>query len=246
MKQKINRVYIKEEDINLFFYLHAVKVSTYSQITRDIYFNYQQESVANRIRKMENNKFLKGYRSRTLRCGKQVITLTESGFNKFVRNSTEARLELKSGCIEHDLSLVDIRHYLLKQEKVRTYLTENQMQTWGHILGDGRYSSLVDLRSDAIVEIQAPKRALNIPVEYDSSHKAGYRYEKLLDKYYSRDDIPIVLFVFRSQRDMNNFKEIEKKKIGSGRLKFFYILEENILKTETVRFYNCHDDELKL
>lgn len=246
MKQKIKGVYIREQDIQLFRYLHAVKVSTYRQITRDIYVNHTEDSVANRVRKMENNKLLEGYRSRTLHCGKQVITLTQKGFDNFVRDGIEARIELKSGCIEHDLSLVDIRYHLLKQEKVKMYLTENEMHTWGHILDEGRYSSLVGLRSDAIVEIQAPRRILKVPVEYNSSHKSVSRYLDLLDRYYSRDDIPIVLFVYRTEEDMNKIKEVEKKKFGTGRLKFFYALKKNIAKSETVKFYNCNGDELKL
>ena len=249
MKSQIKGLYITEEDIKFLHYLHAVKVSTYSQINRDIYTTYTYESVGDRVRKMENNKLLEGYQTKTVCYRKKILMLTKKGFDAFIKEGDEQRVELKSDSVGHDLSLVDIRHKLLKQERVNVYLTENELQTWGYTLYNGRYSEFVDLNSDALIEVKAPRGILRIPVEYESFHKSKTRYVDFVDKYYSRDDIPIVLLIYRTNQVVNQLQEIEKERIESNnpdRPKFFYALMSHVLKTETPKFSNCSGDELKL
>ena len=129
MKPDIKNIFITEEDVRFFQYLYAIKVSTYERAARDIYTRHKVKSVGERIRKMEDNHLVEGWRNRKLMRGNRIINLTHKGFDLFVKNGEETRVELKSGCVEHDLCLVDICNKLLKQEKIRTYLSENEIQT---------------------------------------------------------------------------------------------------------------------
>ena len=246
MKLSIKGVRITQQDVRLFNYLYAVKVATYDQIHRDIYTGYTRISVCNRVLKMERNKLLGGYRMATSLDSKKVVMLKKKGFDAFVTEGSVQRVELKSDAVEHDLSLVDIRHKLLKQGRVQRYFTENELQTWGNTLDHGHYSDLVSLRSDAVIIIEAPKGIFKAPIEYNSCQKSISRYIDLLDRYYNECDIPIVFFVYKVKRYMEQLMEIERKKVGHDRPKFFYALKTDILNSEVPTFFNCHGDKLRL
>ena len=134
MKPDIKNIFITEKDVRFLRYLHAVKVSTYERATRDIYTNHKVKSVSGRIRKMEDNHLLEGWCNRKLEKGKRVVSLTSKGFDLFVKNGEEQRVELKSNSVIHDLCLVDIRHKFMKHDNIKMYLTENEVQTWGSTL----------------------------------------------------------------------------------------------------------------
>ena len=246
MNKKKKGVFITERDMRFFRYLHSVKVVTYKQAFRDMYSDYSYKGAENRIRKLEDNRFIRGCRFRTLLNGKRVISLSNKAFNLFVKNGLEQRVELESDSVLHDLDLGDIRSSFLKLNRVQMYLTENELQTWGHSINDSAYSTFVSLNSDAVVDFKFLKCNLKIPLEYDKTHKASYRYEKILHKYYTRDDIHIVLYVCKNKKMMNQLMEAEKKIFKQEMPKFFYILKSNILKNNSFLFLNCMQEELNL
>ena len=246
MKSDIKKIFITEEDVRFFQYLYAVKVSTYERAARDIYARHKVKSVGERIRKMEDNNLVEGWRNRKLMGGKRVVNLTQKGFDLFVKNEEEQRVELKSGCVEHDLCLVDIRYILMKQEKIKMYLTENEIQTWGSTLHSEGYSSLVYLRFDAVVEIQFSGGTIKVPIEYDAHHKSKTRYMAFVDKYYNSSGVGIAFVVCGQNKIMKSLKEIEKKKVTSLRPMFFYILKSDLLKSETPNFVNYRGNKLIL
>ena len=52
MKQGLKNIFITKEDVRFFQYLHAVKVSTYERIARDVYTSYKVDRVSvDRIQK---------------------------------------------------------------------------------------------------------------------------------------------------------------------------------------------------
>ena len=178
--------------------------------------------------------------------GKRVVNLTVKGFNLFVKNGEEKREELKSNSVEHDLCLVDIRHKLLKQEKIKMYFTENEIQTWGSTLYKEGCVDFVDLRPDAIVDMQTPSGTVKVPLEYDAHHKSRDRYTAFVDKYYNRNDVAIVFMVCEQEQIMETIKDIEEKRDISDRPKFFYALKTDLLRSDTATFVNCRDNKLKL
>ena len=249
MSQKIKGIFLQKKDVQLLRYLYGVKVSTYKRIHRDIYKNYTKDSSDLRVRKLEKCGLISGYRTRILNQGEKVLMLTPKGFNAFLKVGTERRVEIKSDAIEHDLSLVDICHKLMKQKKVEVYLTENELQTWGHILNDGYYSKFVKLNSDSLIKMQTPKGSLKVPVEYEAMSKSTTRYMKFMDKYYKRNDIPLVLVICKTESILKQMQRVEKETVTSSennRPKFFYILMQDFLKNETPEFFSCNNKTLKL
>ena len=195
---------------------------------------------------MEENGLLEMWCNMKSERGKRIFNLKPKGFDLFVKNDETQRVILKSDSVEHDLALVDIRHKLMKQEKIKVYLTENEIQTWGSTLYGERYSPFVDLRPDAIVDMQVPRGIVRVPVEYDACHKSKDRYTTFVDKYYNRSNVAIVLMICGQEGIMKVIKDVEEKKITSSRPKFFYALKSDLLKSDTAIFVNCNGDKLKL
>ena len=94
---------------------------------------------------------------------------------------------------------------------MRQYISENELQTWGHVLGDFQYSTLVELNCDGIVEVEFPRATIKVPLEFDAYHKTGSRYEEILGRYYRRDDVQIVFYVCREEKIMNQLKTLKKR-----------------------------------
>ncbi|MFK7824171.1 MAG: hypothetical protein AB8G05_08440 [Oligoflexales bacterium] len=239
MKQQIMGMYLDERDILLFKYLHAVKAATYEQITRDVFSDITQESLGNRIRKLEDNRLVQIQRSRLLLKGKRIVSNTKKSFENFVRRGNEKRIEIKSDSVHHDVALVDIRHSLLNSNKTKYYTTENEIQTWGT-------NEACRLNSDAIVTTIIQSEAVELPIEYECTLKMERRYDDFLKKYYNSDIYPLILFISDSQSICNKVMGIERELFSSDQPKFFYQVSNLLLKNESLQFKNYHNAILTL
>ncbi len=246
MKSSILGMYISKVDIEFLKYLHSVKVASYEQASRDIYHGLKSNSVAKRLRKLENNKLIEGYRSRTIRHGKKVVSLTKKGFSEFVAKGEEQRIEIKSDSVEHDLSLVDIRHRFLQRPKIKRYICENELQTWGKSHDDGIYSAFMNLNSDGLVVAEGAENLLFLPIEFDAYHKSNSRYEQFFEKYYSSSEVTIALYVCNSKRIMTQLMKVEEQKANTVHPKFFYILKNDLFENDEFVFKNWKGQQIKL
>ena len=246
MTTSITKMNFCKQDEKLLHYLHQVKVASYKQINRDIYPDYHIRSVCNRVYRLENNRFLQGYCNRMFHNGQRLISLTKHGFNNFVANGLERRIELRSDAVEHDLTLVDIRNLLLQSSRVLSYYSENQLQTWPSGIFCSEVSQLANLNSDGVITLEIDNETLNIPVEYEASSKSSHRYEPLLKRYYSRDDVHAVLYLCENQGVLNKIAKIEEDTYPSEQPKFFYKLISKLWIDEAMKFENYHGFGLKL
>lgn len=231
---------ITERDVQLFHYLHAVKVATYKQIHRDIYPEYKLKSVCNRVVEFEKLKLVTGTQNRIFSCGERVNSLSKVGFEQFVAKGSELRSELKSEVINHDLKLVDLRHAIMKLEKISTYFTENQVQTWGLSDFGIESSKLVQLHSDALARIKFSNGEIWAAIEYESSDKLSQRYEPILRKYYLSEEIGVVFCVCKTENLIHRVSKVEKSLFPSDQPKFFYQVVDHFQKNESVSFFNCN------
>ena len=245
MKFIAKNMNVTPADVQLLWYLHAVKVSTYEQIKRDIYSDYHFASVCNRIYRLERNGLVCGNRNRVLASGKRYISLTRKGFDEFVAKGNEVHIELKSDAVNHDLELVDIRYCMLKASRVLQYHSENELQTWG-INQSEIVGQFINLNSDAVLLLRFPKGEIICPLEYELNGKSIDRYEPLIKKYYRRDDVPLVLYLCNSKEVMNRISKIEKKLFQSDQPKFFYKVMQKIATSDELSFHNYNDRILTL
>lgn len=246
MKPTVQGMYISKVDIEFLKYLHSVKVVSYEQANRDIYHGIKRDSVSKRLRKLESNKLIEGYRSRTVCHGKKIVSLTKKGFYEFVAKGEEQRVELKSDSVEHDLALVDIRYRFLRRPKIKKYLSENELQTWGKSHYDGIYSTFVNLNSDSLVVVKGADNLQFLPIEFDAFHKSNSRYEQFFEKYYNSSEVTIALYVCNTKRIMMQLMKVEEQKGNTVHPKFFYILKNDLFENDELVFKNWKGQQIKL
>ena len=246
MKSKLKGMVLTKKEEGLLHYLHAVKVSSYQRIKRDIYPTYHIRSVCNRIYRLEDNHLVRGDCNRSINGGERTISITNKGFAEYVAQGIESRSELSSESVLHDLNLVDIRSRLMKAKKISSYYTENQIQTWGIAGFDRTLTSFVNLNSDALVEIQFSSGSQLIPLELEMHLKAKDRYEQLLKRYYQRDDVFLILYICESQNILNKVREMEATLFKSEQPKFLYKLKQEFDTDAYLEFTNCNGNILRL
>lgn len=229
-------VYLTEKDLEFLRYLHAVKVSTYDRIHRDIYSGYKITSAGNRIRKIHDNGLIEVTHGRLILGGKRLVSLSQKGYNLYLRTGDELRIELKSDSILHDLELNDIRSSMIHCADVVEYKTENQIQTWN--------DDFRSINSDALVTISRNGEAFQMPLEYERSHKKASRYNDLVHRYYGDDGISAMLYIAKDYSIMNKVMDIERKLYPWEHPKIFYCYIEDFLKDHHKRFQNFNGSSL--
>jgi len=238
MKKSMKEIELTDLDKKLLFYLHAVKISTYRQIQRDIYALYKIKTVRKRIIKLEDEGLLTGFRSRAFRNGERLIYLSKLGFNSFVANGSEKRIELKSDAVRHDLALNDLRAAFLQCSKVESYYTENQLQTWNLSSFDQDLSSFTKLYCDAVVEIDFPDGNIVFPVEYENAGKSKIRYKNIISKIYRQDEVIAVLYFFKDAGLIRKIQDLELALFPNREAKIFYCLMSMVRNGEAITLVN--------
>ena len=83
MKYQIKKIYIDQRDLDLFTYLFKMKIASYQQIHRDIYFDITANRAEQRVRLLEDNRLVEVSRNRLILNGKRIVALRKKGFEKF-------------------------------------------------------------------------------------------------------------------------------------------------------------------
>lgn len=228
---------VSRKDSELFLYLHAVKVATFTQINENVYKYPVIHVLYKRLRKFEKDGFINGiYHYKT--SPQKIYRLTKQGFLKFVSDGTEQRIEIGSNAVMHDLRLGDIRWRLLKDNIAVTYMTENTLKTWENLSTDPLLLPYVQVNCDAVAEIPVGRGIVRFAVEYEASKKHWNRYSDILDNYYSNPGIPFVIYVCEDGSLIRDLKSKDRNSYGDQDPKIFYITADQILKSNTVELTN--------
>ena len=238
MNHKIKGIYIDKRDLQLFHYLFSVKAATYQQIHRDICQAISLDRTGQRLRSLEDNRFVEISLSRLVLGGKRIVNLRKKAFEKMICNGDEKRKEFKSDSLLHDIALGDIRYNFLKSSKIVDYQTENEIQTWG---GEERR-----LNSDGIATIALPKRNIKAPIEFERTQKGKSRYSPMINKYYSASEFPIIFFISEEPHTIELVQNIEKELFKEESFKIFYALHQDILTNETLKLKNGNGTVISL
>jgi hypothetical protein len=246
MKSRKIKMRITEKDILFLKYLFAMKVTTYDRAHRDIYSHYTQEGMANRLRKLESIGLIQGGIDRKVATGHKTISITKKAFNHYIKSDDENRVELKSDSPKHDLFLVDFRDALLRTRKLKKYLTENQIQTWGRHNPSPFVRACVSQNADAYIMVDIDGENIEAAIEYEAHQKNDKKYAKLVESYYSRLEIQNVFFVAENSSIIEKVKAIEKEKAGDNEPKFCYCLAKNVLSGDAISFIDLNNNAYRL
>lgn len=233
-----------DKDEEFFSYLHSIKIATLFQINRDIYRYEKFKSLYKRMAKFEKLGLL------TQGCHiafpkQKLITLSRKGFDEFVGNGDERVVELKSDSISHDVTLVDIRHRLLRAGKVIDYHTENSLQTWRENL-NAELRPYVEARSDAAIKAEFSSGKPFLAVEYEANRKFASRIAEVVSKYYNTDEIPAVLYICKDEEIIEHHLREERKNFSQYDARIYYKTLESFSHDQTLAFKNRDGEVLRL
>lgn len=235
-------------DEKLFRYLHQVKVATTEQINRDIYQFAKISSLQRRLHRLQSRGFVRCCYQAAL-GRKNILSLTERGFKKFVSDGSERAVELKSQAILHDIALVDVRFHLLKSTKISRFYSENELKTWNTYWQSDDFGKFIDVRCDGVAAVNLDGGSLLFAVELETVQKNRERSQEIIAKYY-QSMIPVVLFVCGDDSIRATFLKLESEYLSghaprkSG--KFFYVLLSDLLKEPSLVFADVFSNRLLL
>ena len=245
-KSDRRRLAMTKRDEKLLRYLFVNKVATTEDIREDIFNNISRQTVNRRLVKLAHAGLI---RAITLRDKKNLMahSLTTKGFDKYISDKTSLlRVQLKSDCIEHDLTLLKIKRELKKLDMVLGYYSENLVRS-GIMDYVPEIKIIGQVLPDAIIKLKIEGKILFVPLEYEASSKYSKKNDSLILKYYIQPDIPGVLFISKSA---SIEKKIVQKELGRGtkrKGKFYFSLLENVIGGDKkVTFKNVKGDTLEI
>ena len=105
--------------------------------------------------------------------------------------------------------------------------------------------AMVQINSDALALVSFSKDTLWVAIEYESAAKSVARYEPLVKKYYTNQEIILILYVCSEEAILNKIMNTEKKLYETEFPKFFYQLKSKITSTESLVFFNYNNRILR-
>lgn len=245
MDKKNKKFHIRKKDIDFFFYLHSLKVANTDQIQRDAYPEEKKWMLYKRLQFFQREGLVLGYTYSDV-GQKKLYSLTRKGFLKHLPSSEVKRNELKSDSVQHDLGLVDIRHAMMKLNKVSSYQAENTLQTWPITSLGEKYEPFVRCNSDAVVEVSVKEKPYMFALEYELSLKNELRYREIVSKYYMESNIPMVLYVIEESHDLDKIQSIEREADKDKKAKFFYTTFKQLVQERKPTFTNWKKQVMSL
>ncbi|POB14799.1 hypothetical protein [Halobacteriovorax sp. DA5] len=242
---KKTKIEINQKDVDFFFYLHSVKASRTDQIGRDAYPHLGRWALYKRLQRLEQTGLIQGQISASSNY-KKVFSITRKAFKRYLSSTDVKRKELKSDAIKHDTGLVDIRHAFLRVERVSKFIPENSLQTWPSTYFGEEITPFIECGSDGVIEVTIGDRSVFLAVEYELSLKSNVRYQDLVAKYYSKGQVPRVLYIVETQTDLDKIMSIEKQADKKERAKFFYTTFDKLVQKQVVKFKNWKGEVMSL
>ncbi len=238
-----NKFALTERDLKLLTFAFESKILNLQQINNYIFGNKDFSTVWRRVRKVETNGYLERIPYLSNDNTFSGYSITNKGLKaiKCVFPYCISSNKLKSDSILHDLDLVDIRKSFEKFSVVNNYLTENLLQNCDEFDSDYKLRPFVNLRSDAVLELQLKSGPSYLALEYEPSLKSKKRYFDKILSYYSESEIIGILYVSPDEGIIKSIQKAESQicQRYGGKFKIFFCRSKNVLKEQSqIHFEN--------
>src|SRR5690606_25388558 len=101
----------------------------------------------------------------------------------------------KSDSIEHDLSLVDIRHHFSTKKRISRYYSENQIQSYLIFDENNKLNLFKKLHFDALAIGKNRFDETEVYcLQFENNQKRKSEYQRILTDYYSEDSLDYILY----------------------------------------------------
>jgi len=131
---------------------------------------------------------------------------------------------------------------------VKSYSTENQIQTYKSYNRDDDLKIFKDMCVDAVMSVQdQDKPKIFIPVELEISTKSKSEYEEKIREIYYHKDLKFLFYICEDETTEEKIKKIEREISADQRKKIFYLHYDELLSfNESVTFTNQNNESFKL
>ncbi len=245
MNKQNKKFSVGKKDIDFFFYLHSLKVANTDQIQRDAYPESKKWMLYKRLQFFQREGLIHGF-IYSEAGQKKFYSLTRKAFLKYLPSSQPKRNELRSDAVQHDLGLVEIRHAMMKLNRVSSYHAENTLQTWPISSLGERYEPFVRCNSDAVVEVKVNGKTYMFALEYELSLKNELRYRDIVSKYYMESNIPRVIYIVENSDDLDRIVSIEREADKEKKAKFYYTTFKQLVQNQNPTFTNWQNEVMTL
>jgi len=234
-RKRKSRIEISNSDLKLFRYLHFFRGALVDQIARDILQHLRTDTIYWRLKKLERFDYLHGKFTK-FHANKKARGITTKAFKEFMANGDEQMVEVSSKSVDHDIELIDICSALCSLQKVKCYISENELNTWNAYSKAFQVEAAIKLRSDACIKIQLDNDEFWLPLEYESNAKSIKRYEDHLYQIYSRPDLVAIFYVCKNIHVQNAIQRVEESKYKNERPRIYYILLDELKQKQSIAF----------
>jgi hypothetical protein len=233
---------ITRRDVQLFEYLHACKVATIKQINRDI-FHTSRVTCYQRIKKYQEKKFIKaiGVLQNEIICHAYEVTQKGEKIIKANLRDIMSGNRFRSNSFEHDLFLVDIKNIFSTMKMVKSYYTENQIQTYFDFRSEEKLQPFQEMQTDACLILQKNDfDPIHVALELELSVKATERYrQKIREAYYL--NIFGIIYICKDNFLIKKLQKIDEEVRGERKTKIYFSTLDEILKSQDELSFYCHD-----
>ena len=238
------KVVLGDRDFKLMISLFENKIISRDQINREFFHDVSINTVNRRLRKLVGLGLIT--RMSLIVNGRVICgyCLSKGGFSKIkpllpYKVNTKTTL---SDCPVHDIALNDIRRAFEAKSAVQHYYTENVLQTCAGFKSDRKFKPFIELNSDAMAEVDTKLGALNLAIEFDTTHKSKSRYADKVNAYYGKRGVDGVLYVCASKHILDRLLKIDKEVADRHRRKpkvYLAMIGDVIGEREELAFTNA-------
>ena len=237
-------VLVTERDLKILRHLFEHKVVSRKQIGSCFFGNAVKTTVNIRLAKLLRLGLLKRRFIENESKNAFGYSITQKGLS-LIKSSLPYQVKtqiIQSDSTHHDVALVDIRKAFESKKSVKTYYTENILQTSPNLKADDSFQPFIKLNSDGLALVSTKVGILKLAIEFDSYPKSDRRYRKKLDDYYWESEVNGVLYICADKYTLRSLCKLDREVAKSHSCDFkvfFALLEDVVSPNKEMTFHNA-------
>ncbi len=241
---------LRSRDIKILKLVYACRVATYHQIARLCFGDRHRTTAYRRIRKLCDEGLLRATFAISDEYEQKYVEATERSW-KFIREQWPFELNsphFKSESPIHDLRFNEIVFKFEKLKTIKSFYTENLLQSSLTLAQDQSIRDLVKLQADgALVLNGSDGRTYTYGLEFEISKKNPERYREKIGSYYLARGIDGVIYVCSEREILNSLARIDKEVRQDTDSILYLGLETEVLKSQgKIFFQNAKEHAIEL
>ena len=240
-----SEIRINDRDKMIFRFLFEQKVASQKSIFKQFFPEKDKSTMVKRLQNLLKGRFI-DKRGHDLKGRIRIYySLLPNGFNTIRQDFVFDGLNphFKSGSVEHDLELSEIKNELQAYKMVEKYYSENYLQNCSLEENPQKLLPLRELNTDAAIWIHTYHGRFLAGIEYERRKKSIGKYTEKFTDYYLKSEITAVFYICEGREISNLIAKVDKEVGQDFRPKIYTTMRENVAKNKTgLPFINSRGD----